>query len=505
MQIYINKYNPQQDADCLILPVSPGKQQALITTEFNNHHNNIIDELITNKDLTGKYGEIKWLYNICPNIKIIIAVGVGESKKLSTSSFINLVNLALDKLTDRPYSRVINGLADISFPKDYLNFEFKHLAWKLSQILIATESFTNLTKTYLSGTNIKNTKLAIQSYYVASSALDLSEGYNDNFIKHQHIISRAIRTVKDLANTPANICNPEYLEQQAIELANKYNNIKCQSFGHKTLCEMGMGAFCSVSQGADHSGRMVVLEYNNSHNSKPYVLIGKGITFDTGGYSLKTPNHMVGMKYDMSGAANVIGTLQAIAELDLPIHVIGILACAENMVSNTASRPDDIVTTLSGKTVEINNTDAEGRLVLCDALTYSERFKPKVIIDIATLTGAVVVALGYHYTGLYSNNDTLTKNLISASEAGFDPVWPMPLCQDYDSLMTSPIADLKNSSGLPVAGSITAACFLANFVPKDCAWAHLDIAGSATVRSEHKESTGRPLQLLVNYLIAEAK
>ncbi len=504
MQIKITKYDLKQSADCLILPVSTGKQQALITTEFNNHYNKIIDELLASKDLAAKYGEVKWLYNVSPNIKRVMLIGIGESSNLSSIEYINLLNLAMTNLSDKTLSMVINGLIDISFPKEYLSSEYKSLDWKISQAIICAESLTQGTKTYFT-TPIP--KFNIKQYHLSYSNNYSQTNFDDDYIKKYQIISRAIKTVKDLANTPANICHPEYLENHAIEVANRYHKIKCSTLNHKTMREMGMGSFCAVSQGSGNSGRMIILEYNHANpdtNNQPYILIGKGITFDTGGYSLKTSVHMVGMKYDMSGAANIIAVMQAIAELNLNIHVVGILACAENMISNTATRPDDIVTTLSGKTVEINNTDAEGRLVLCDTITYSERYKPKVIIDIATLTGAVVVALGYHYTGLYSNDQQLTQRLLSASELCFDPLWPMPLCHDYNNLMKSPIADLKNSSGLPVAGSITAACFLYNFVPKDCAWAHLDIAGSATVKSEHKESTGRPVQLLINYLIEEA-
>lgn len=507
MQIHISHYNPKQTADCLILPVYQDKQQAFITTEFNKNHNNVITELLNNKELTGKFGEIKWLYNISPSIKNIIAVGVGDPEKLTSLNYINLINTALDKLNDYSLNTVINGLVDIDFPTEYLSTEQKPLVWKLSQAILITESLKTTIKTYQKK---PLPCLNIESYYLCYSdkTSDNTQALNnpENLIKTNQIISQAIKTTKDLANTPPNICNPKYLEQQAIELSKKYASLKLDVFDHDELVKMGMGSFCSVSHGSGNPGRLIVFEYNKSKesNSRPYVLIGKGITFDTGGYSLKPPSSMVGMKYDMSGSASVLATMQAVCELNLPIHVVGIMACAENMISNNSTRPDDIVTSLSGKTIEINNTDAEGRLVLCDAMTYSEKFNPKVVIDIATLTGAVVVALGYHYSGLYYNDQNLGQALQNAATQCFDPIWPMPLCQDYDSLMKSSIADLKNASSVPVAGSVTAACFLANFIPNDCAWAHLDIAGSATVRGEHKEATGRPVQLLINYLINEA-
>ena len=505
MQISIKKYDPKQATDCLILPVYSDKQQALITTEFNKHNNNIIDELITHKDLTGKSGEFKWLYNIAPNVKRVLCVGLGETKKLTASSFISLLTQTMEKLTTRAYDSVINGLADVSFPKDYSSTELMPRDWVINQALIITENFRQVIKTYQKS---PIPALDIANYTLCHTATDYSNSKDEHSksIDTSHAISKAIRLTKNLTNTPPNICNPEYLEQEALNIVKDYSKLSCYAYHHDKLKDMGLGAFYAVSRGSYNSGRMIILQYNNNPDQdRPYVLVGKGITYDTGGYSLKPSASMVGMKYDMTGAASVLATMQAIADLDLPINVVGVMACAENMISGNSTRPDDIVTSLSGITIEINNTDAEGRLVLCDAITYSEKFKPKVIIDIATLTGAAVVALGYHYTALYTNNNNLMQDLVSASHAGFDPVWPMPLCQDYDGLMKSNIADLKNSSALPVAGSVTAACFLANFIPEDTAWAHLDIAGSATVKAEHRESTGRPVQLLVNYFIEQAK
>ncbi len=505
MQITINKYDPKQAADCLILPVYQDKQQALITTEFNQKHNNIIDELLNQKDLTGKYGEIKWLYNITPNIKQVLCIGVGETKKLTASLFISLLTQTLEKLTSRAYDHVINGLADVTFPKDYNSAEAMPRSWIVNQILIVTENFRQVINTYQKS---PIPALNIAHYTLAHTCKDYStkQADHDNSISITHSISKASRLTKNLTNTPPNICNPEYLERQALDIVKGSPKLSCYVYHHDQLKDMGLGAFYAVSRGSHNSGRMIILQYNNNPSQdRPYVIVGKGITFDTGGYSLKPSNSMVGMKYDMTGAASVLATMQAIADLNLPINVVGVMACAENMISGSSTRPDDIVTSLKGITIEINNTDAEGRLVLCDAITYSEKFKPKVIIDIATLTGAAVVALGYHYSALYSNSELLMTDLVKASKAGFDPVWPMPLCQDYDAIMKSNIADLKNSSGLPVAGSVTAACFLSNFIPEDTAWAHLDIAGSATVKAEHRESTGRPVQLLINYFINQAK
>lgn len=507
MQIETKLFTPDLKTDCLILPIYSSKQQSLITTEFNKNNGNVIDELIDSQDLTGKYGEIKWLYNLNPNTKRILTIGVGTLDNLTGTGFIKLLDLVTQQLTGKQFTTVVNGLLDIQLNEDSVNDSknkqnIRSGDWLLSQIVLTTAKYNNPVKNYQEK---PKSKLDIKNYYICSANDKLNYTSYKELISNNLVLANAIKISKDLANMPPNICNPAYFAEESTNLANKYSNLKCTIFSHEQLEKMGMGAFVSVSQGSNHPGCMIVLEYNGTTNTseQPYVLIGKGITFDTGGYTLKPPKSMLGMKYDMSGAASVFATMQAIAELKLPLKVIGILACAENMIGHKSTRPNDIVTSLKGKTIEINNTDAEGRLVLCDALTYSEKFNPKVVIDIATLTGAAVVALGYQYTAAYTNDQKLAQDLVAASNKTHDLVWPMPLCKDYNDLMSNPLADLQNSSSMPVAGSITAACFLHNFIPANASWAHLDIAGSATVNSDHTESTGRPVPLLVNYLMAQ--
>ena len=266
--------------------------------------------------------------------------------------------------------------------------------------------------------------------------------------------------------------------------------------------KLGMGAMLAVAKGSAEKPKLICLHYHGAPKQQaPIVLVGKGITFDTGGISLKTADGMVGMKYDMCGAATVLGTLKAVAQLKLPINLIGVLATAENMPSGTASKPEDIVTSLSGQTIEILNTDAEGRLVLCDALTYCERFKPDVVIDIATLTGAVLIALGTHASALLTNHAPLAQDLLTAAEQSYDRVWQMPLWDDYQEQLKSPFADMANVGGRFV-GVITAACFLSRFTKK-FHWAHLDVAGTAAMMMGNQErmATGPPVPLLVQYLI----
>lgn len=307
---------------------------------------------------------------------------------------------------------------------------------------------------------------------------------------------------RDLGNTPPNICNPTYLLKESRKLA-KSAKVTVKSLDEKEMLRLGMGAFMSVSQGSDTPGKMIIITYKGGKAKEaPHVLVGKGITFDTGGISLKPGPAMDEMKFDMCGAASVMGATRAVIDAGLKINLVTIVAAAENMPSGKASRPGDVVSTMSGQTVEILNTDAEGRLVLCDALTYAERFKPKSVVDVATLTGAVVVALGSQAAAVYSNNDKLSQQLIDAGNYIHDRVWPMPVWDDYQVQLRSNFADMANIGGRE-AGSITAACFLARFA-KAYPWAHLDIAGVGYHSGARKGASGRPVPMLFQYLLDQA-
>lgn len=304
---------------------------------------------------------------------------------------------------------------------------------------------------------------------------------------------------RDLGNRPGNICFPEYLAEQALALAAEYPELlKVNVLDEQQMADLGMHSFLAVSKGSDRPGRIITIEYRAERSEAPVVLVGKGITFDTGGISLKPGAGMDEMKYDMCGAASVLGTMRALCESGLDIHVVGTIAAAENMPSGKATRPGDIVTTMSGQTVEILNTDAEGRLVLCDTLTYVKRFNPALVIDIATLTGACVVALGSVLTGMFTPDDELAAELEAAGQTSFDRVWRMPVLDDYQEQLDSPFADIANIGG-PKAGSVTAACFLQRFT-HDYRWAHLDIAGTAWNSGTNKGATGRPVPLLMQFL-----
>lgn len=314
-------------------------------------------------------------------------------------------------------------------------------------------------------------------------------------VRHAQALDDGLTLAKDLGNQPANVCTPTYLANQATELA--ADNVDVSIVEEEEMAQLGMGAFLSVTQGADTPAKMIVVEYRGGkQNDAPYALLGKGITFDTGGINLKGSAGLEEMKFDMCGAAAVLGVAKAAIAAKLPVNLVTIVAAAENMPSGRASRPSDIVTTMSKQTVEILNTDAEGRLVLCDALTYAKRFKPKAVVDVATLTGAQVIALGAPASALYANDDDLATAIADAGETAGDRLWRMPLWDEYQEQLKSNFADMKNIGGRP-AGSITAACFLSRFT-KGMAWAHLDIAGTAY--KANKGSTGRPVPALCQWL-----
>ncbi|HEX6945580.1 MAG TPA: leucyl aminopeptidase, partial [Casimicrobiaceae bacterium] len=316
-------------------------------------------------------------------------------------------------------------------------------------------------------------------------------------------ISHGMDLARDLGNLPGNVCTPTYLAERAQQLGTEFPDIKVTVLERKECEELGMGSFLSVTNGSEQPPRFIVMEYMQSQRkgAKPNVLVGKGITFDTGGISLKPGLDMDQMKFDMCGAASVLGTFRAIAEMKAQVNVVGLVPACENMPSGRATKPGDIVTSMSGQTVEVLNTDAEGRLILADALTYAERYEPEAVVDIATLTGAMVIALGHVATGLFSNNETLARTLLAAGDESYDRAWQLPLWEDYQEGLSSNFADFANIAGR-AGGSITAACFLSRFTKK-YDWAHLDIAGTAWKEGKEKGATGRPVPLLATWLLSQ--
>ena len=337
------------------------------------------------------------------------------------------------------------------------------------------------------------------SPHALASVVFFLPGTDNKTIESAKAIADSVSFTRTLANLPANICTPSYLAQQAEELAKLDKKLHCKILHRPDLEQLGMGALLAVAQGSSEPPQLIELQYRGATNMQPIVLVGKGITFDSGGLSLKPADAMCEMKYDMAGAASVLGAMKACALLKLPIHVIGLVACAENMPSGTAVRPGDIITSMSGQTVEIINTDAEGRLVLADALTYAERFNPGFVLDIATLTGAIIVALGNVASGFMTSDDELAQLISTAAAESEDMAWRLPLDKRYQEAIDSPLADMLNATFDRTAGGITAACFLSRFTQK-YRWAHLDIAGTAWISGKKRNATGRPLPLLIQIL-----
>jgi leucyl aminopeptidase len=321
-------------------------------------------------------------------------------------------------------------------------------------------------------------------------------------MRNGEAIAKGMNLTKDLGNLPSNVCTPTYLADQAKKMAKQYG-FKAKILEEADCEKLGMGSFLGVTRGSTEPAKFIIMEHKKGKkDQKPVVLVGKGITFDTGGISLKGGSGMDEMKYDMGGAASVFGTFKAIAEMDLPLNVVGIVPTCENMPDANSIKPGDVLTSMSGLTIEVLNTDAEGLLILCDALTYAEKFDPSVVVDVATLTGACVVALGHHATAIYSNEDALAAEILAAGESALDRGWHMPMWDDYQPLLDSNFADIANIGGR-AGGSITAACFLSRFT-KNYTWAHLDIAGTAWNSGKAKGSTGRPVPMLTEFLVNRA-
>jgi leucyl aminopeptidase len=461
--------------------------------------NGALRDLLQMEKASGKAEEIFLLRSpMGIKAKRVLLVGAGDPKKLDDRAVKRLV-LSIGKQLSK-----INGL-QAHLNLDPLCSDTRSISWltqHCAQWLIAHA----YTFTLYKSKPTKKTSNAKADSAKEINRITLDTVHNTRGLTHAAklgtCIAQGMRLTRDLGNTPGNVCHPTYLASQARKLANQSKNMSCKIIDEKELKAMGAGAFCAVSQGSKHPGKLILLHYTGAkqRTAQPYTFVGKGITFDTGGISIKPGAGMEEMKYDMCGAATVLGLMHIVDALSLPINVTGVIAAAENMPSGEATRPGDIVTTLSGKTVEILNTDAEGRLVLCDALTYIGRFKPKIVVDIATLTGACIVALGHHYTGMVANDQPLAEALLAAGEHTTDFAWQLPLTEEYTKQLDNKFADLSNIGGRS-AGTITAGAFLAEFT-KDYRWAHLDIAGTAwNSGGQDHGATGRPVPLLANYLI----
>ncbi|MDD1013328.1 leucyl aminopeptidase [Pseudomonas rubra] len=478
----------------LVLPVTQGGKLGAIAKAIDEATGGALASVLKRGDLTGNVGQTLLLHSL-PNLKAerVLLVGTGKDGDLGDRSFRKVIASVLTVL------KALNG-GDAALALDDVNVSGRDAFYGKTRLL--AETLLDGQYAFDQFKSKKAEPRALKKITLLSTKAGVSEV--ERAVKHAVAIANGMGFTRDLGNLPPNVCHPSYLAEQAKALGKEFKALKVEVLDEKKIKDLGMGAFYAVGQGSDQPPRLIVLNYQGGKKSeKPFVLVGKGITFDTGGISLKPGAGMDEMKFDMGGAASVFGTLRAVLELQLPINLVCLLACAENMPSGGATRPGDIVTTMSGQTVEILNTDAEGRLVLCDTLTYAERFKPQAVIDIATLTGACVVALGSHTSGLMGNNDDLVGQLLDAGKRADDRAWQLPLFDEYQEQLDSPFADIANIGG-PKAGTITAGCFLSRFA-KAYNWAHLDIAGTAWVSGgKDKGATGRPVPLLTQYLLDRA-
>ncbi|TLP63341.1 MULTISPECIES: leucyl aminopeptidase [Pseudomonas] len=478
----------------LVVPVGEGRKLGALAKAVDQACEGAISALLKRGDLEGKPGQTLLLHSL-PGLKAerVLLVGSGKDESLGDRAWRKLVASVAGVLKGLGGTDAVLALDDIAVTaRDGHYGKYRLLAETLLDGAYVFDRFKSK----------KADPRALKKVTLLTAKAGQAE--TERAVKHATAIANGMAYTRDLGNLPPNICHPSFLAEQAKDMGKAHKGLKVEVLDEKKIKDLGMGAFYAVGQGSDQPPRLIVLNYQGAKKSdKPFVLVGKGITFDTGGISLKPGAGMDEMKYDMCGAASVFGTLKAVLELQLPINLVCLLACAENMPSGGATRPGDIVTTMSGQTVEILNTDAEGRLVLCDVLTYAERFKPQAVVDLATLTGACIVALGSHTSGLMGNNDELVSQLLDAGKRADDRAWQLPLFDEYQEQLDSPFADIANIGG-PKAGTITAGCFLSRFA-KAYHWAHLDIAGTAWISGgKDKGASGRPVPLLTQYLLDRA-
>lgn len=491
MEFSIKTGNPEkQNSDCLIIGVFEGGELSASAQLLDNVSSQAISAVVKTGDMHGKLASTVLMHHL-PNTAAnrVLLVGLGSKETFSEKQYLKAVRAAVKALPKAVESAGFY-LAELAVSKMTVNEKAAQIAEIVGD---ATYQVNALKSKEPDAAALKQVVVFVEAAEVSQAEIALAQG---------SAIAEGVKMAKDLGNLPGNICTPTYLGEQAKQLAKAYG-FKVDVLDRAAIEKLGMGSFLGVAQGSDEPMRLIVLQHKNGKkDQKPVALVGKGITFDTGGISLKGGSEMDEMKYDMCGAASVLGTFKAIGELNLPINAVGIIPACDNMPSGKALKPGDVVTSMSGQTIEVLNTDAEGRLVLCDALTYAERFEPGTVVDIATLTGACVVALGHHATAVYSNQDALAGELLAAGTSAYDRAWHMPMWDDYQPQLDSNFADMANIGGR-AGGSITAACFLSRFTKK-YNWAHLDIAGTAWKSGKQKGGTGRPVPLLTTFLINRA-
>ncbi|MBI5451474.1 MAG: leucyl aminopeptidase [Gammaproteobacteria bacterium] len=495
MEFSAKKVNlSKQKTACIVVGVFENQRLTDHGKTLDATSRGYLQMILKRGDLSGKVGRSLLLHAV-PGLAAerVLLVGCGPEKDMDDARFLNIMTKTAEILRSM-------RCRDIVFTLHQLKLRGHDLDWKARQAaqLIRDRLYTF---DYLKKRDPQSRPILAKILLAAQEASEVKPIQRG--ITQGVAIADGVDLAKDLGNLPANVCTPTYLAKRARELAKGVRTLSVQVLEERDLRRLKMGSFLSVTRGSRQPPKLITLQYKGGKTgTAPVVLVGKGITFDSGGISIKPSAAMDEMKYDMCGAASVLGALAAVSRLKLPINVVGIIPTCENLPDGNASKPGDIVTSMSGQTIEILNTDAEGRLILCDALTYAGRYKPDTVIDIATLTGACVIALGKHATGLIGNHQPLIDSLLAAGVTAADRAWQMPLWEEYQDQLQSNFADMANVGGRE-GGTITAACFLSRFT-KDYRWAHLDIAGTAWRSGSNKGGTGRPVPLLIQYLIDKA-
>ena len=492
MEFNVKSGSPaKQRSACVVVGIFEPRRLSPAAESLDKASDGYISSLLRRGDIEGHLGQTLLLHNIPKTLADrVLLVGCGKEREIGDKEYKRIIASAVGRLNETGSLEGVSYLTDISVKTRNLHWKVRHVVEITSESLYHFDQL----KSKKEDTRRPLRKLTI----MVPRRSDLPNG--EAAVREGSAIAIGVSQAKDLGNLPGNICTPTYLAKQAKAMDKLYRKLKVSVIEQGQMEKLGMGALLSVTRGSREAPKLIIAEYQGGKTKeKPIVLVGKGVTFDSGGISIKPGAAMDEMKYDMCGAASVLGTLTACAELDLPCNVIGVIPTCENMPDGAATKPGDIVTSMSGQTIEVLNTDAEGRLILCDALTYCERFEPESVVDIATLTGACVVALGRHASGVMGNHHPLVHELLNAGKTSGDRAWELPLWDEYNDQLKSNFADIPNIADR-TAGTITAACFLSRFTQK-LNWAHMDIAGTAWVSGDKKGATGRPVPLLTQFLI----
>ncbi len=495
MEFSIKSGSPEkQRSACVVVGIFEPRKLTLAAELIDNAAHNYLSDIVRRGDMEGKAGTTLLLHNVPGTLcDRVLLVGLGKEKEFGDKEYCEAIRSAVRTLNETGSFDGTVFLTEAAIKK-------RGVAWRVRQAtIIAQETVYRFDQFKSKKDKVRRPLRKLT--FVVDRRNELAAA--EEALNQGQAIAEGMSFAKDLANLPGNICTPTYLAEEAEKMAVEHK-LDIEILDHEAMSNLGMHALLAVAKGSRQPPRLIVLHYRGGKSDQaPLVLVGKGITFDSGGISLKPSAEMDEMKFDMCGAACVLGAIKATAMMKLPINLTVIVPAAENMPGGAAARPGDIVNSMSGQSIEILNTDAEGRLILCDALTYAARFGPETVIDVATLTGACVVALGYVASGLFANNESLARELLNAGEEAHDRAWQMPLWDDYQEMLKSSFADVANVGGR-WGGSITAACFLARFTKK-YAWAHLDIAGTAWRSGPEKGATGRPLSLLLHYLMKSSR